>query len=52
MKYPKENEPTIAPRQFIDPIQDNSSFVSGADNGVVSDAKMGNAGDTLENVWN
>lgn len=53
VKNPKESEPIIAPMQFIEPTHEISSIVSGpVDSGVESDAKIGNAGDTLKSFRN
>lgn len=49
VKKPNANEPMMPPRQFIDPTHEISLFVNApVTNGVESDAKMGNAGETLE----
>lgn len=47
---PNESDPMTAPRQLIEPTHETSSIVSApVDSGVESDARIGSAGDTLEN---
>lgn len=46
IKYPNDREPNNAPMQFTEPIQDNSSLVSGPEmSGVSSDCNLGVTGE-------
>lgn len=48
VKKPNPSEPMRAPIQLIEPTHEISSIVSAPDDsGVSSDARIGNAGDTL-----